>query len=341
MQPNPYEAESPQQQLDQSGRFTEEWDASQRGSSIVDGHALHVDRMQRTASLTSYAAGDDQMLPVRNNTLKKKSSLRRAGGGSVRRSSSRRSTRAGSVKSLALQSASDPDEAHSVFYCPVPTTGSPTEVLAERFQSKLLSLTWNLTSSSSLLQYGTKKKQLILAFNSAWRKVLKDLIAYYREIQSHYEQRAKALTKLGNVANNVTSPQSFLKTAGIDDALQILRGYNKAAILEANKAREIEEDVILALTGLRSDLQQKIKEIKHLSGDFKNSVEKEMDNTAKAVNALANILDKSEIDSASTTGKQDPFLLRLGVDRQVERQLDEENYLHQVSMHIQTHNLCA
>ena len=161
--------------------------------------------------------------------------------------------------------------------------------------------------------------------------MLKDVIAYFREIQSHYEHRSKSLVKLANVANNISTPPSFLKSAGIDDALQFLRNYNAAAIQEANKAREIEEDVILALTGLRSDLQQKIKEIKHLSGDFKNSVDREMDHTRKAVNALADVLDKSDVDAASTTGKQDPYLLRLAVDGQVERQIDEENYLHQVS----------
>lgn len=301
LKPSPYDAnaaDSSDQQQNPPGRFTEEWDASQRGSSIVDGHgAQHLANMQRAASVTSYAAGDDSTLPVRNNTLRKKTSMRRTTG-SIRRSSSRRSTRAGSVKSLALQSASDPDEEHSAFFCPVPTSGAPTEVLAERFLT--------------------------------WRKVLKDLISYFREIQNHYESRSKALVKLGNAANNISTPSSFLKSAGIDDALQLLRDYNKQAVQEANKAREIEEDVILALTGLRSDLQQKIKEIKHLSGDFKNSVDKEMDNTGKAVAALADILDKSEIDEAATTGKQDPFLLRLAVDRQVERQIDEENYLHQV-----------
>lgn len=128
----------------------------------------------------------------------------------------------------------------------------------------------------------------------------------------------------------MSSPPGFLRSAGIDDAVQFIRAYNKNAIIEANKAREIEEDVILALTGLRSDLQQKIKEIKNLSGDFKNTVDKEMDHTRKAVRALQDILGKNEADDASTTGKQDPFLLRLAVDRQVERQLDEENYLHQV-----------
>ncbi|KPM40182.1 hypothetical protein AK830_g6362 [Neonectria ditissima] len=292
----------PQPQYPQPvGRFTEEWGASQRGSSIVDGHHSSGANMQRSASVHSFSAGDDSQLPARSNTLKKKNSLRR--NGSLKRSSSRRSMRAGSVKSLALQSTSDPDEAHSAFHCPVPTSGNPTEVLTTRFQG--------------------------------WRKVLKDLIAYFREIQSHYEHRSKSLLKLANVSNNISAPPGFLTSAGIDDALQFLRTYNKNAILEANKAKEIEEDVILALTGLRSDLQQKIKEIKNLSGDFKNSVDKEMENTRKSVKTLGDVLGRNELDESLTTGKQDPYLLRLAVDRQVERQIDEENYLHQAYLNLE------
>ncbi|WYZ34351.1 hypothetical protein EsH8_I_000627 [Colletotrichum jinshuiense] len=280
------------------GKFTEEWDASQRGSSIIDGHPSN---MPRSNSFVSNDGEDHLSLPSRHNTLKKKNSLRR--NGSLKRSSSRRSMKAGSVRSLALQSSSDPDEAHSAFHCPVPTSGNPTDTLASRFQ--------------------------------AWRKTLKDLIAYYREIQTHYEHKSKSLLKLANVANNISRPPGFLESGGIDDALQILRGYHKGAILESNKAKEIEEDVILALTGLRNDLHQKIKEIKNLSGDFKNSVDKEMDGTRRAVKALQDTLGQSDMDPSLTTGKQDPYLLRLAVDRQVERQIDEENYLHQAYLNLE------
>jgi len=170
--------------------------------------------------------------------------------------------------------------------------------------------------------------------NLAWRKVLKDLIAYFREIQAHYDHRSKNLLKISNAINNATAPPLFLTAGGVDDALQILRNYHKSAITESNKSRDIENDVILALVGLRNDLNQKIREIKNLSGDFKNSVDKEMDNTRRAINNLQDALGQSDIDSAQITGKQDPYLLRLAVDRQVEKQIDEENYLHQVSYWI-------
>lgn len=161
----------------------------------------------------------------------------------------------------------------------------------------------------------------------AWRKILKDLITYFKEIQASYDHKAKSLLKVSNIINNTTSPPFFLSSGGIDDALQILRDYHKGAIAETSKSKDIENDVILALVGLRSDLSQKIKEIKNLSGDFKNSVDKEIDHTRRAVNSLQEGLGRSDIDPA---GKQDPYLLKLAVDRQVEKQIDEENYLHQV-----------
>lgn len=118
-----YSSSLPQSAQQNSGKFNEEWDASQRGSSIVDGP------MQRSDSVMSQG---DTLIPSRGGTLKKKASVRRTG--SMKRSSSRRSSRAGSVRSLALQTPGDADETHSAFYSPVPTTGNPTEVLANRFQ---------------------------------------------------------------------------------------------------------------------------------------------------------------------------------------------------------------
>lgn len=129
---------------------------------------------------------------------------------------------------------------------------------------------------------------------------------------------------------NTVTPHQFLTEGGLDEATQILKQYNKQAVAESNKAKSIEEDVIIQLSGLRSDLQQKIKEIKSLSGDFKNAVDKETESTRKAVRALQEALGLAETDPSATSGKNDPFIVRMSVERQVERQIDEENYLHRV-----------
>lgn len=111
------------------GRFQEEWDASQRGSSIIDGP------IYRSNSVMSQG---ETLAPSRGGTLKKKASVKRSN--SLKRSGSRRSSRAGSVRSLALHSGAMEDEENSAFSTPVPLTGNPTEVLANRFQRRCLVL---------------------------------------------------------------------------------------------------------------------------------------------------------------------------------------------------------
>ena len=76
-------------------------------------------------------------LQSQSGTLKKKASVSRTG--SMKRSGSRKSSYAGSVRSLKLgekEKYGETDESNSVFYCPIPTQGNPTELLANRFQGQ-------------------------------------------------------------------------------------------------------------------------------------------------------------------------------------------------------------
>ena len=96
----------------------------------LEGAGLH-----RTASSSSKAGAANVS---RTNTLTKKNTLSRKS--SLKRSGSRKSLAAGSIKGVQID---DPkravgDEYNSAFYCPVPTTGSPTEILANRFQGAFM-----------------------------------------------------------------------------------------------------------------------------------------------------------------------------------------------------------
>lgn len=166
----------------------------------------------------------------------------------------------------------------------------------------------------------------------AWRKVLKDLIVFFKELQKSYESRSKTLLSASNVMNNTSTPPTFIESGGLADANEVIRDFHRQGYLEANKAAEVESEVINQLVGLRADLQKKTKEIKGLHGDFKNSVDKEVENTRKTVRQLHEALGLVDTDPAATSGKSDPFILRLGVDKQVEKQVEEENYLHRVSL---------
>lgn len=160
---------------------------------------------------------------------------------------------------------------------------------------------------------------------------------FFKDVQKSYETRSKLFMSASNLINNIAVPPMFLESGGLADAKAILRDYHRQAVIEANKAREVESEVVQQLTSLRSDLQQKTKEIKSLSGDFKNSVDKEMESTRKAVRNLQESLGLVDVAPAAVSGKHDPFILRLQVDRQIEKQIDEENYLHRVCLSPVSH----
>ncbi|EAW06858.1 SLM1 family PH domain-containing protein [Aspergillus clavatus NRRL 1] len=283
-------------------RFHEEFDAaSQRGSVAIDGPSTAA--VHRSASQMSHSRSTT---PTRSTTLKKRSSLSRKS--SMHRSGSRRSLRAGSVRSLVLgdrekYGVEGADDSNSAFHIPIPTSGSPTEVMAQRFQ--------------------------------AWRKILKDLIVFFKEVQRSYETRSKLYLSASNVINNSPLPPSFLKSGGLADATEILRDFHRQGYLEANKAAEVESEVVNQLMGLRNDLQKKTKEIKSLHGDFRNSVDKEVEGTRKTVRQLHEALGLVDTDPSATSGKGDPFIVRLNVDRQIEKQIEEENYLHRAFLNLE------
>lgn len=85
----------------------------------------------------SHLSTSQSILPSRSGTLKKKPSLHKSA--SLKRTASKRSSYAGSVRSMKLgekEKYGETEETNSVFYCPVPTSGNPTELLANRFQGQ-------------------------------------------------------------------------------------------------------------------------------------------------------------------------------------------------------------
>lgn len=89
--------------------------------------------IDRSTSTASTAVARDGAIS-RNNTLKKRASLSRKT--SLKRSSSRKSLRAGSIKGVAAGDGIENRDYNSALYTPIPTAGTPTEVLANRFQGK-------------------------------------------------------------------------------------------------------------------------------------------------------------------------------------------------------------
>jgi hypothetical protein len=123
--------------LGQSVPLNDELPRSRRSSALADGApAPEPGELRRSYSQVSHAS-QVMATPSRSGTLKKKASLKRSG--SLKRTGSKRSSYAGSVRSLNLgekekYGVGGDDEMNSAFFTPVPTSGNPTEILANRFQ---------------------------------------------------------------------------------------------------------------------------------------------------------------------------------------------------------------
>ncbi|KAJ6260410.1 hypothetical protein Dda_4636 [Drechslerella dactyloides] len=221
---------------------------------------------------------------------------------SFKRSSSLR--RSGSRSRRSTVGEMDSDNPNSAFHSPVPSHGNPTEILANRF--------------------------------AGWRRILKDYIAYFKEVQVAYEAQAKTMGRLYSTLNNAVEPEMFLRSGGILETNVVLKEHHKSAMLAAEQARQIQVQIISALSGLRNDLSGKIKEIKGLSGDFKNTLDKEREGTRRAVTQLAEALLAVDVNPSLASGKNDPYIVKLTVDKQLRRQLAEENYLHRAYLNLES-----
>lgn len=109
--------------------LSQSYTPSQQGQFDEDGSVLDDSQaMNRSASSASTAV--PATAPSRSGTLKKRTSVSRKT--SLKRSGSRKSLRSGGIKGVGRQ----PAEFNSALYTPIPTQGSPTEILANRFQGK-------------------------------------------------------------------------------------------------------------------------------------------------------------------------------------------------------------
>jgi len=137
----------------------------------------------------------------------------------------------------------------------------------------------------------------------AWRKVLKDIIAYFREVQTQHEARARSIGKLTQTLDTATRPSDFVARGGILETNTVLCDFHKEAVINTQSAAKIETEVINNLNSLRNDLNSKIKEIKALSGDFKNNTDKEKEASKKEVLKLTDALEAFD---SNPSGAKDP-----------------------------------
>ena len=153
--------------------------------------------------------------------------------------------------------------------------------------------------------------------------------------------RSRNLAKINNSLNvpfgENSADKFFLEAGGVQDIGIALKERSKAQCLtSSDNSRKILSDIVPPLEKLRSDLHLKIKEIKGLSGDFKNSVSREQDHTRRHLGALSESLTNASGRPSEISPKSDPHIVKMAFERQLRHHLQEENFLHQAYRNIES-----
>lgn len=206
---------------------------------------------------------------------------------------------------------------------------------------------------------------------SAWRSIIKDLVNYFKEYSSVQEEIIRQQSRLqqavgqitntannNNNYNNNTTPNSEIEAinnfflpignGSVQDIPNALFKFHQKNVVDGTKTlKDINGLIIPKLEELRKDLLVKIKEIKNLQNDFKNNLSKELNDSKSLISQynqaieLANKLGSTGNFSHITTlheadsGKSDPYLVKIRLERQLKRQLVEENYLYDAYANLQ------
>lgn len=217
-----------------------------------------------------------------------------------------------------------------------------------------------------IIPYNAKPTEILASRFDAWRNVIKSLITYLTETASIQDEIVRQQLRLTHAIqfpffsleqHDPQTPESkilqkFFLPLGhgsIQDLPTILNQYHGALATNASKmSKELTNDIIPRLEYLRRDLLIKIKEIKLLESDFKNncSVEllqtkddmKRFQDSIKDWNDLRKVKDiekyineTSSNDNNGSSNKkyQDPYITKLILDKQIKKQISEENFLHE------------
>jgi hypothetical protein len=171
--------------------------------------------------------------------------------------------------------------------------------------------------------------------------VVKEFINYFKSVSSIEDARSRNLAKLNNSLSvpfrENSADEFFLVEGGVQDIGLALKERAKSmVVMTSDNSRRILTHIVPPLEKLRSDLHLKIKEIKGLSGDFKNSVPKEQEHTRRTLQALSESLTAASDHPGNINPKNDPHLVKLAFERQLRHHLQEENFLHQAHRNIES-----
>lgn len=216
----------------------------------------------------------------------------------------------------------------------IPTSSNPTDILAGRF--------------------------------AAWRSITRLLIIYLKEVAAVHEEVVRHQVRLQHLISfpfnmqglngELYQPFSQQTNSSLQDEVKALSQFFlplgngsiqdlpttlfqfhlASAQMAGNISKELTSTTIPRLDELQRDLLVKIKEIRGLQSDFKNTVNREQLQTKQELQGYQNALDVCKSNPSGLQPRHDPYLLKLSLDKQIKKQLTEENFLHELYLNLQS-----
>lgn len=191
-----------------------------------------------------------------------------------------------------------------------------------------------ISRNQSLIKKNTaphelKPSDILIERFTAWKGIVKMLIAYFEGVADIEANTSKELTKLGAVIQVPFRPgNQFLGEGGMQDVFYTIRDKTRViADSHSSLARTIESSIVQHLQKLRTEIKAHIKNVQNDTGKLAASVAREREMSTKVISDLNRAIGNVNHTPMNVTAKEDPFAVNMTVLKQLQRQVQEENSL--------------
>ncbi|ORY54746.1 hypothetical protein BCR35DRAFT_272077 [Leucosporidium creatinivorum] len=177
--------------------------------------------------------------------------------------------------------------------------------------------------------YELRPSDILIERFQAWKRLVKNLIAYFEGIADIEANTAKELTKLGGVIQvPFREGNQFLGEGGVQDIFYGVRERTRLiADAHANLAKTVEGSIVQHLQKLRTELKAHVRNIQQDTGKLAAAVAKERELSTKMITDLARSITMLKNTPMGVHAKEDPWYTNSLVARQLQKQVHEENAL--------------
>lgn len=120
----------------------------------------------------------------------------------------------------------------------------------------------------------------------------------------------------------------FLGEGGVQDVFYTIRDKTRViADSHASLARTIDSSIVQHLQKLRTEIKAHIKNVQNDTGKLAASVARERELSTKAIADLSRAISAVNNTPMQLSAKEDPYAVNIGVNKQLQKQVQEENAL--------------